>query len=192
MKPASSLRPNARGVVWVYEPASLVTMRIITTESGGALPTVELHPCLRQFILGQGWYLLLCAASLGVAAFCTFPNHRLAVLASPLLFPLLLWQLLRFSRIVYILTPEQLVYCHGVCLHKTDYMELYRVVDYQQRMTPAQQLFGVKSVVIYSCDRNMPVLLLTGIPSHIDIVSEIRYRVEYNKRRKGIYEITNR
>lgn len=33
---------------------------------------------------------------------------------------------------------------------------------------------------------------MIGIKETDDVVSEIRMRVEFNKRRKGIYEITNR
>ena len=40
-------------------------------------------------------------------------------------------------------------------------------------------------------DRNTPRLDLTGIRRRDDIVTLVRERVEYNKRKKGIYEITN-
>lgn len=33
---------------------------------------------------------------------------------------------------------------------------------------------------------------MIGIKARLDIVGEIRKRVEFNKKRKGIYEITNR
>ena len=36
------------------------------------------------------------------------------------------------------------------------------------------------------------VVNMIGIKEADDVVSEIRMRVEFNKRRKGIYEITNR
>ena len=74
----------------------------------------------------------------------------------------------------------------------TDYMELYRVVDYQQHQTLLQQLMGLKTVIVYSGDRNTNVLVLVGIPKRRDIVAEIRNRVERNKKGKGVYEITNR
>ena len=40
-------------------------------------------------------------------------------------------------------------------------------------------------------DRNSPKLDLIGIRCGNDIVAIIRERVEINKRKKGIYEITN-
>ncbi len=55
-----------------------------------------------------------------------------------------------------------------------------------------EQIFGLKAVTIYSGDRNNSVVNMIGIKEADDVVSEIRMRVEFNKRRKGIYEITNR
>ena len=40
-------------------------------------------------------------------------------------------------------------------------------------------------------DRTTPKLDLTGLPKRTDIVELIRERVEFNKQRKEIYEITN-
>ena len=46
--------------------------------------------------------------------------------------------------------------------------------------------------LIYKHGRSMPRLTMTGIRSSSRILEEIRTRVEYNKKRRGIYEITNR
>jgi len=92
----------------------------------------------------------------------------------------------------YIISGEQLIYRHGVLFHASDFMELYRVVDYQESRTPMQIVFGLKTVHIYSGDKTLPCLKLLGVKSNVDILGEIRDRVEYNKRRRGVYEITNR
>ncbi len=92
----------------------------------------------------------------------------------------------------YIITSDQIIFLHGVVSHSTDYMELYRVTDYQQQQSLMQQLTGLKTVVIYSGDRNTPVMNIIGMKVKIDVVKEIRKRVEYNKQMKHIYEITNR
>ena len=92
----------------------------------------------------------------------------------------------------YIITAEQLLFVHGVAVQSTDYMELYRIVDYQQTRSVLQQIFGIKTITIFSGDKNMPELNIIGIREHWDVVSQIRERVEFNKRRKGVYEITNR
>ena len=70
-------------------------------------------------------------------------------------------------------------------------MELYRIVDFTENQSLLQQLCALKTVSIFSMDRNTPRLDLTGIRRRDDIVTLVRERVEYNKRKKGIYEITN-
>lgn len=59
-------------------------------------------------------------------------------------------------------------------------------------VTLLEQLFGLKTVSIYSGDRTNPRLDIYGIRDNLDLVSLIRERVEYNKQLKGVYEITNR
>jgi len=70
-------------------------------------------------------------------------------------------------------------------------MELYRIVDFQEHQSLLQQICGLKTVRILSMDRNTPRLDLIGVRCGNGIVAIIRERVEINKRKKGIYEITN-
>ena len=102
------------------------------------------------------------------------------------------YQALEMGRISYVITGEQLIYKHGVLFHSSDYMELYRIVDYQENRTPMQQLVGLKNVTILSGDKTLPKLKLIGIRSNLRILEDIRMRVEYNKKKRSIYEITNR
>ena len=92
----------------------------------------------------------------------------------------------------YIITDEQLIFKHGIICHSTEYMELYRVIDYQQQQSLMQQIWHLKTVTILSGDRTMPELKMIGLKENVQIVDEIRIRVEYNKKRRGVYEITNR
>ena len=118
--------------------------------------------------------------------------HRLMTCFGIMLVLYLAYQFVYLLRMKYIVTEEQLIFLHGVFQHSTDYMELYRVVDYQQNRSLLQQLLGLKTVTILSGDRNMMRLDIIGVREDESIVSEIRKRVEYNKRMKSIYEITNR
>jgi uncharacterized membrane protein YdbT with pleckstrin-like domain len=85
---------------------------------------------------------------------------------------------------------EQLIIQHGIFHRTSDYIELYRIVDFSRDIL--EQLFGLKTVSIYSGDRTNPKLDIYGVKEKLDVVAIIRERFEYNKRRKGIYEITNR
>lgn len=81
---------------------------------------------------------------------------------------------------------------HGILTQQTDYIELYRVVDYRESQTFLQRLFGVKTVVIISTDKSDPSMLICGVPAKADLVTHTRNLVEQNKKENHIYEITNR
>jgi len=104
----------------------------------------------------------------------------------------LLYEYASLRRKVFIITPETLVYDQGVFYRDSDFIELYRVVDFQEKHSLLQQMLGLKTIIVYSGDRTTPKLLIPGIGQKVDLVSEIRKRVEYNKTRRGVYEITNR
>ena len=121
----------------------------------------------------------------------TLRNGLLLVFS--LLFSLcLLYRFIYLRSIRYHIGSEQLICEHGVFQRSVNYMELYRVVDFAEHQTLIQQLCGLKSVTVLSMDRTTPKLEMTGISNSYDVVSVIRTRVETNKRRKGVYEITNR
>ena len=110
-------------------------------------------------------------------------------------FLLVLFILYKFAylkRLSYYISGEQLIIQHGVFTTNNNYIELYRIVDYDERRSFIQQIVGLKTVTIYSGDRTTPHLDIIGVPVKIDLVAIIRERVEYNKQRKGVYEITNR
>ena len=89
---------------------------------------------------------------------------------------MMLYGCLYLSKLQFIVSSEQLIIQHGIFHRTSDYIELYRIVDFCEQRCIMEQLFGLKTISIYSGDRTNP----------------IRERVEYNKQRRGVYEITNR
>ena len=81
---------------------------------------------------------------------------------------------------------------HGVLTRQTDYIELYRVVDYRETQSFLQRILGIKSVVIISTDKSDPNMLILGVPTKMNLVDYTRNLVEQNKKENHIYEITNR
>lgn len=104
----------------------------------------------------------------------------------------LAYMLLYLTMTRFMVTDEVMVYEHGVFMRQREYIELYRVIDFKEHISFLQNLAGIKTVTIYSGDRSTPILPIPGIALDYPLVRTIRQRVEYNKRRKGIYEITNR
>lgn len=153
---------------------------------------ISIKPCWRQLVIEQLLWLVLCIALVTAYLLTSFMFHGLLLLLAMLVAAYLFYQALYLSRIEYIVTGEQIIYLHGVLMHQTDYMELYRVVDYQQHRSLLQQLTGLKTITIMSGDRNLPSLDIIGVEEEEEVVQEIRIRVEYNKQMKHIHEITNR
>jgi len=153
---------------------------------------ISIKPCWRQLIIEQLLWFILCIGLAVAYLLTSFMFHGLLLLLAMLVAAYLFYQVLYLSRIEYIVTGEQIIYLHGVLMHQTDYMELYRVVDYQQHRSLLQQLTGLKTITIMSGDRNLPSLDIIGVEADEEIVQEIRIRVEYNKQMKHIHEITNR
>ena len=154
--------------------------------------TYRLKPHWIQYVIDQLPWILIWVVVTLFAGDDTLPYMEYLGYVSACMLCYLLWQALELLRIEYVITGEQLIYRHGVLFHSADYMELYRIVDYQESRTPVQQLTGLKNIQLLSGDRTLPRLRMVGIRGSSRILDEIRARVEYNKKRRGIYEITNR
>jgi len=154
--------------------------------------TIFLQPHWLQFIINELPGILLMGGCLITGGIDAMPFANWFLVAAILLSLRLLYAFVYLRRTEYRINGEQLIMEHGVFTRKSDYLELYRIVDFNENRTLPQQICGLKSVTIYSGDRSNPKLVIIGVKNDLDLVSLIRERVEYNKQRKGIYEITNR
>jgi len=137
--------------------------------------------------------IIFCLAATVIIPFIDNDMIRtLATIVTIIVFVCLIYAVTDMYRIRYIITGEQILYKHGVFSYTTDYIELYRVYDYQQCRSPLQQMTGLKTVVVLANDRINPSLNILGMKNDKDIVNIIRRRVEYNKLKKNVYEIANR
>ena len=148
---------------------------------------ITLCPSIGQFFINELPLLLLCVAMLLIGGLPGCAYSTLLLVFSLLFSLCLLYRFIYLRSIRYHIGSEQLICEHGVFQRSVNYMELYRVVDFAEHQT-----CGLKSVTVLSMDRTTPKLEMTGISNSYDVVSVIRTRVETNKRRKGVYEITNR
>ncbi len=152
---------------------------------------ISLRPKTTQFFIDELPLLVLCPIGLVYGGMEDVPLAPVATLFAILLSLILAYRLIYLKRIRYHIGSEQLTAEHGVFQRSIGYIELYRVVDFHEHQTLLQQIFGLKTVTVLSMDRTTPKLDLIGLPKRINIVDVIRERVEFNKQRKGIYEITN-
>lgn len=100
-----------------------------------------------------------------------------------------LWYL---SSLSWTVTDNQIISKEGIFTKTTDYMELYRVIDYQERQGFIQGIIGLRDIIIISGDKSHPQLVIKGIKGNKDIINIINENVEKSKERRNIYEITNR
>lgn len=152
--------------------------------------TITLRPSFPQWVTDKcGWI------AVNIIGYCLYFDSAIPTVGLILMIAMtlhLLYMLLYLRLMNFTVTDEQIMYHHGVFNRKLEFIELYRVVDFHEDVSFLQNIFDIKTVTVHSGDRTTPRLRIPGIALGYPLVQTLRERVEYNKRRKGIYEITNR
>ena len=187
MQQAANRQPTNTGA-----PGSPAFRR--TKPSDAPKRQMTIRPDFRQY-LSEVMPLVL-AGLLGMALYPFMPKWPYISWAYLALYALLLITLATRYAVLRAFSWEisdvKICRRHGILTRQTDYIELYRVVDYRESQTFLQRLFGVKTVVIISTDKSDPSMLICGVPAKEDLVTHTRNLVEQNKKENHIYEITNR
>ena len=158
---------------------------------GNAYEDVSLRPSWRQLLIDELVSILGALALIVVGGLDGVPAHTLLLCLGLALVVKVCYRLVYLRQMVYTITGEQLVYEHGVFSRTRDYIELYRVVDFDEKRSFLQLILGLKTIVVHSGDRTMPKLLIIGIREGTDIVDCLRERVSYNRKRMNIHEFAN-
>jgi len=145
-----------------------------------------------QFLIDNVLWILLLLASVIYSGAEEAHFRDLSIGLSAFLGIYLLLDFVSLRKKLFVLTSETLVYDRGIFYRDADFIELYRVIDFQEKHSFLQQILGLKTVIVYSGDKTTPRLTIPGIDSRENMIAMIRERVEYNKTRRGVYEITNR
>lgn len=107
---------------------------------------ISLHPETTQFFIDELPLLFVSITGLVYGGMEGVPLGSIATLFAVLLFLCLAYRLIYLRRIRYHIGSEQLTAEHGVFQRSTDYIELYRVVDFHEHQPLLQQIFGLKTV----------------------------------------------
>ena len=158
---------------------------------GNAYEDVSLRPSWRQLLIDELVSILGALALIVIGGLDGVPAHTLLLCLGLALVVKVCYRLVYLRQMVYTITGEQLVYEHGVFSRSRDYIELYRVVDFDEKRSFLQLLLGLKTIVVHSGDRTMPKLRMTGIREAADVVGCLRERVSYNRKRMNIHEFAN-
>lgn len=157
---------------------------------------VSLKPDNREFIAENTGLMLLFSFSLIAMPLLTIWHIRyvnvLVGLFSLFIAGMLVIRYITLNSVVWIVREDTICRIQGVLSRQTDYIELYRVVDYQESQTFFQKILNVKTVTVLSTDKSDAIMEMYGVNYTLDLVSVIRQRVEKCKKEKRIYEIANR
>ena len=153
---------------------------------------ITLRPHWGQYFISQGFMFLVSLVLFLVAGHDAITFKMPFLVLGTVTMLMTLYGCLYLSKLQYVISAEQLIVQQGVFHRTSDYIELYRLVDFSEQRDILEQFFGLKTISIYSGDRTNPKLDICGVQEKIDVVGIIRERVEYNKQIKGVYEITNR
>ena len=158
---------------------------------GKAYEEVSLRPSWRQLLIDELVSILGALALIVIGGLDGVPAHTLLLCLGLALVVKVCYRLVYLRQMVYTITGEQLVYEHGVFSRTRDYIELYRVVDFDEKRSFLQLLLGLKTIIVHSGDRTMPKLRMVGIREAADVVGCLRERVSYNRKRMNIHEFAN-
>ena len=163
----------------------------MTMAEGNTYKEVSLRPNWRQLLIDEGLSILGALALLIAGGLDAVPYRSVLLGVGLLLVLKVCYSLLFLKKMVYTITGEQLVYEHGVFTRSRDYIELYRVVDFDEKRNFLQLLLGLKTIIVHSGDRTMPKLKIIGVREKADVVCCLRERVSYNRKRMNIHEFAN-
>ena len=161
-------------------------------QTGVSYEDVSIRPDWRQLLIDELLSILAAVVLLIVGGLDGVPYHSVFFCVALALGFKVYYRIVYLRTMLYTITGEQLVYEHGVFSRSRDYIELYRIVDYQESRTLMQRLLGVKTVTVYSTDKSDAVSDILGVPAGMDLVGMLREKVEECKRERNIYEIANR
>lgn len=152
---------------------------------------ITIRPSPVQWVITFLPHILLTIAGCIYAGLDNMPLTKVVLGVTILLILYLSYQLLYLQSIKYHVSSQQLITSFGVFRLERNYMELYRVVDFYEHQSLMQRIVGLKTITLFSTDRNTPQLFIIGVKNCLDIVGYLRPLVFYNRKRMGIHEFAN-
>jgi uncharacterized membrane protein YdbT with pleckstrin-like domain len=151
--------------------------------------TLTISPPLSYFFINNIHIALLIGVSFLFKGY--FPEYVSVAIGIfiLLLFFRLGYNYLYFLSIKFIITEERVISEIGFFNTKIDYLEMYRIYDYQMNRSLLQKVLNLMNVDLITRDITNPILKLHGISYNSTLVDEIRNRVEHSKKINNILEL---
>lgn len=152
---------------------------------------IKLSPAIKQFLADEILIIALLGGAILLTGYEDYVVKLCCLSLAGLICIYLLGRFWFYKSVCWEITRTQIKITHGVLRRTTNYVELYRVIDYAEEQSFIQQMMGLKDVFILSSDRTESTLRIFGIPSHLDIINEIKPLVKQARIDNHIYEIAN-
>ena len=136
------------------------------------------------FIKSTFFSLLLIGILVLYFYFPQYPIYYLTII--PAVIIIYNYLFIKFTR--YEITSSQIKYSRGIFFFKVDYLELYRIKDFEVSQSLPMRFLGIMNLVISTSDKSHPILKLSGIPNS-NIPDVIRDLVERARRRNRVFEV---
>lgn len=99
------------------------------------------------------------------------------------------YRILKVYYIHYEISPEEFRYYFGILHRRHEFIESYRVKDYQIDRPFIYRIFGLGNLTIYTSDKTTPVFKMEAIKTPQEIYKTLRGLVEQNRREKHVFEV---
>lgn len=154
---------------------------------------IKLRPSLRYWLIMNFPYFLMIVVLFfcGTLVSSAFYLREIIGVGILVLSFLMMWNIIVLMHVQFIIQEEQLIIKRGVLRRSTNFLEMYRVYDYEKKQNIIEVILGIMNVIILSRDLSSPKLVLYGVPNNDKLIPLIRQLVERQKELKQIYEINN-
>ena len=101
---------------------------------------------------------------------------------------IILYRILYWSLVSYEISPEQIKYTRGILQRRIDFLEMYRIKDFDQRQSLIMNMLGIMHIRLMTSDISHPMLEMKGIPTS-NIADVLRALVEQSRKENRVYAI---
>lgn len=146
------------------------------------IPTVKIKPTANYALYKVFSYCFICLIIIGAGLWFNYP--MICLIGIPFLF-IALYKYIFILHKVYIIKPEQIIFKKGIFSISKDYIEMYRVQDFDFRQDLIMRLLNVQNIRLVTFDKSQQVVQITGVPAS-DLIEIIRDRVQNCRKRNKI------
>ena len=147
--------------------------------------TVILRPALSFAILKS---INLITFSTVILLFSVYFNFQAIAFVAIVPIILLIYRISYWRMVKYEFSSTQIKYTRGVFHIKMDFLEMYRIKDFDQRQSLIMRLLKIMHINLMTSDITHPVLKLKGIPKS-NISDILRKMVQKSRKENRVYEV---